>query len=148
MLGTNITWESAWNQLLKGSWYEAPIAYSFIARTYREGLGKVIAKDPKKAFDNATLGASLGDGDSYCELGMCYLTGTGCQQDPSLALQNFKNAIDRGSVRAYMAMSDVYKEGKCGMIKNKVAAIAYLKQALTLAGKMDKDFIDLKLSVL
>ena len=102
-------------------------AQAKLAKWYRDG--KLIAKDPEKAFYWYKEAAKSGDPETKCNLGWCYATGFGCKKSPYLSAVYFYNAASAGVVAAQYNFAKCLELGKGEKKDLERAAVFYEKAA-------------------
>lgn len=111
-------------------------AQAKLAKWYREG--KLIDKDPQKAFYWYKEAASSGDPEMQCNLGWCYATGFGCTASPGSAAVYFGKAAAAGVVVAQYNLAKCYETGT-GVKKDLVRA-ASLYELAAKAGDVTSQY--------
>ncbi|KAI8883478.1 HCP-like protein, partial [Backusella circina FSU 941] len=66
----------------------------------------------EKAFQWYSMSASSSHKEAMCRLGLLYLNGHGPPQNWDMAAENFKKAMDLGSIEAYYQLGLMYSSGK------------------------------------
>lgn len=65
----------------------------------------------REVFDSFHKAAELKDPNGIYNLGMCYMNGIGCEQDPEMAIQCFKTAAEAGHPDAINNIGGCCREG-------------------------------------
>lgn len=97
-----------------------------LAKWYREG--KLVTKNPERAFFWYKEAAKTGDPEAKCNLGWCYATGFGCVKNPYISATYFYNAAAEGVVAAQYNFAKCLELGK-GEKKDPERAAAFYQKA-------------------
>lgn len=83
--------------------------------------------DAKAAFDLASEGAAMNDGECVRLLGSCYLKGYGVDKNPSAAFAKFREAYDLGNLEAINNIGNCYFFGN-GVAKDEKKALEWYRK--------------------
>lgn len=70
-----------------------------------------VANTVAKCLECFKKAAAEGDANGLYNLGMCYLSGYGCEQDHNLAFQSFRTSAEKGHPEAINNMGGFYRDG-------------------------------------
>lgn len=106
---------------------------------YTKGIPGVVQPDLKKAFEYFSSAKDLGFADAYGNLGALFITAPPGMKDEKLAVEMFKQGIEKGDARSQYFYAVCLEEGRGGLAKNAEAAReAYVKAAgLGVPGAQD-----------
>jgi TPR repeat protein len=86
--------------------------------------GRLVKKDPAKAFSYYQKGAGTGNPQAITKLGYCYENGIGVAKDAKKAFENYKAAADRGLAAAIYNVAVCYDTGM-GVEKSPATSFRY-----------------------
>lgn len=88
---------------------------------YANGIPGVVPQDLAKAFSYFSTAKDLGYPDAYGNLGVLFLHAPG-MKDPKMAVEIFKQGIDKGDARSVYYYATCLEDGAGGLAADKAAA--------------------------
>jgi uncharacterized protein len=85
-------------------------------------------RDPEKGFEFIRSSVDTGHIPAYFAIALCYLNGSGIEQDFNRAVEHFEVALSEGYYLAALALGEIYTDPDYEGFDNKVA-LAYLQLA-------------------
>lgn len=106
---------------------------------YTKGIPGVVQPDLKTAFTYFSAAKDLGFADAYGNLGALFITAPPGMKDEKMAVEIFRQGIEKGDARSRYFYAVCLEEGRGGLAKNpEEARQAYIKAAeLGVAGAQD-----------
>lgn len=86
------------------------------------------AKATREGFLCFRRAATKSDANAFCNLGICYLRGLGCERNAALALAAFRAAAEAGHTEAMNNVGGLYRDG-VGTIKSPVKAVRWFAKS-------------------
>lgn len=117
-------------------------AYFLMACLYKEG--NFVEKDYNKIFEILNKGIKYeGDnlGSIYCDLGVCYEYGYGCEVNDLKAVECYKKAIEKGCSRGYLNLGNYFKCGYEGQEPDYAKAFDNYHKAMLLKDELAAEHI-------
>ncbi len=97
---------------------------------YTKGIPGIVQPDLKTAFAYFSAAKDLGFADAYGNLGALFITAPPGMKDEKMAVEIFKQGIEKGDARSQYFYAVCLEEGRGGLAKNPEAAReAYAKAA-------------------
>ena len=106
---------------------------------YNKGIPGLVQTDLKKAFTYFSAAKDLGLSDAYGNLGALFMSAPPSMKDEKMAVEIFKQGIDKGDARSMYFYAVCLEEGLGGLAPDKAAARqSYVKAAeLGVAGAQE-----------
>ncbi len=95
-----------------------------------EGSGAAM----KESFRLFSMAAEKGDANAKNNVGICFLKGYGCERNPAMALECFKEAAKSEHPEAMDAIAEIYRTGAEGVKADSAEAAVWMMRAKAAKG--------------